>query len=233
MASIQSNNKDDAMIQSKSDILLDGLTNFFWNNDERINQMLPIINGQSKISLRILDWFVTNYCRKNKIKYKVKDDNGNIEKFIVYIEYKGQLKAFNKKLFDPFCRRSRIEFKYNKDNYIVTTIGQLNFFKWAIKYNIIKYVEEHVKDIDKDMTQVKKDKILSKKLIDSEDRYLKNEKQTYKKIINIPEDIKNKLIDIDDSVEEDLNESIHDNKLTISAVKTINKRQDKIILVFE
>ena len=83
------------------------------------------------------------------------------------------------------------------------------------------------------MTQVKKDKILSKKLIDSEDKYSKNEKQTYKKIINIPEEIKNKLIDIDDSVEEHFDENIDNNKLTIFAVKTINKRQEKIMLVFE
>lgn len=224
------NKKCTSSIQSKSEILLDGLTKFFWCNDERINQMLPIINGQSKISLRVLDWFVTNYCRKYKTKYIVIDENGDPEKFIVHIEYKGQLKAFNKKLFDPFCRRSRIKFRYDKDNVIITTIGQLNFFKWAIKNNIIKYVEEHVKEIDKDMTQSKKEKMLKKKLIIEKE--LKKDKQTYKKVINIPSKIKNKLIDIDDSTEEDV-KYVKNNKLVISAVKTVKKNQEKIILVFE
>ena len=225
------NKKSDSIIKSKSEILLDGLTEFFWENNERINQMLPIINGQSKISLRVLDWFVTNYCRKNKTKYKVKDENDNIEKFIVHIEYKGQLKAFNKKLFDPFCRRSRIQFKYNKDEMIVTTIGQLNFFKWAIKNDIIKYVEEHVKEIDKDMTQSKKEKMMKKRL-----KIEQESKQTYKKVIYIPNKIKNKLIEIDDSTEENTEsnkDKDKDNKLIISAVKTIKKNQEKIILVFE
>jgi hypothetical protein len=32
-----------------------------------------------------------------------------------------------------------------------TTIGQLNFFKWAIENKIINYIQEHYDDIEKDM----------------------------------------------------------------------------------
>jgi hypothetical protein len=156
-------------MQSKSDILLESLT-FYFSNNNKINQMLPIINGQSHISLRILDWFITNYCKKNKTNYKIIDENNVEVKFIVYIDYKAQLKAYNKRLFDPFCRRNRISFKYNNNNLIITTIGQLNFFKWAIKNNIINYVEQYIADIEKDMITTKKDKIILDKtnlLIDS------------------------------------------------------------------
>ena len=64
---------------------------------------------------------------------------------------KGQLKAYSKKNFDPFCRRERINFFYNTDKSITTTVGQLNFFKWAIDNNILDYINEHLEKIDSDM----------------------------------------------------------------------------------
>ena len=58
-----------------------------------MNNMLRIINGESRISLRIVDWFVTNYSKKNNIYYKLnKGDH-----FTVYQSYKSQLKSFSKK----------------------------------------------------------------------------------------------------------------------------------------
>ena len=85
---------------------------------------MPIINGQSKISLRVMDWFVTNYSKKNNISYLINKD-GNIinsisdnqtgKEFVVYLDYKLQLKGYQKKQFDPFCRRSRINFYYDGD----------------------------------------------------------------------------------------------------------------------
>jgi hypothetical protein len=202
----------DNIIKSKSDILLNSLTKFF-SKKNRINIMLNIIEGNSKISLRELDWFVTNYSKKYKVKYDVKNEYDVLELFVVHLEYKSQLKAYNKKLFDPFCRRSRINFKYDDNKIIVTTIGQLNFFRWAIKHNIIKYVIEHKEEIDTDMIKVKKEK--------------KQKKEIYKKIINLP----NKLID--ESSSEDLTTESSNNKLIVSAVKTIIKNKEKIILTFE
>jgi hypothetical protein len=81
---------------------------------------------------------------------------GGIEKqFNVYLNYKTQLKAYSKKQFDPFQRRERISFEVqnanNEKQKIVTTIGQLNFFRWAIQNNILEYAERNVKDIEKDM----------------------------------------------------------------------------------
>ena len=68
----------------------------------------------------------------------------------VYHSYKSQLKAYSKKRFDPFCRRDRLEFMVN-DNPIETTIGQLNFFKWAIKNLVIEYIVNHKTEIEADM----------------------------------------------------------------------------------
>jgi hypothetical protein len=61
------------------------------------------------------------------------------------------LKAYSKKRFDPFCRWDRISIPYKNGTFIETTIGQLNFFKWALENNVVKYIEENYDTIEKDM----------------------------------------------------------------------------------
>jgi hypothetical protein len=141
-------------VSSKQDLLMYSLTDFF-RNEGNLNKMLPIIYGQSSISLRILDWFVTNYSKKRNIMIEqpnVLNPQQN-KKFIVYLDYKSQLKAYSKKQFDPFCRRERIIFLDHSKNEIETTVGQLNFFRWAIDNHIIEYVEKHLEEIELDMNQ--------------------------------------------------------------------------------
>uniref|UniRef100_A0A6C0JFV0 Uncharacterized protein n=1 Tax=viral metagenome TaxID=1070528 RepID=A0A6C0JFV0_9ZZZZ len=138
----------------KQDLLMSSLEEFYKvNNNLKI--LTSIINGESKISLRVIDWFVTNYSKKNNISYMIDDDrnivNAKTKEFVVYIDYKLQLKGYQKKQFDPFCRRERIKYFIDNKNFIVTTVGQLNFFRWAIKNNIIDYVDSHLLDIENDM----------------------------------------------------------------------------------
>lgn len=137
------------IISSKKDLLMQSLINFFTN---RINldQVVPIITGKSTISLRILDWFVTNYSKKNNIHYSVEIDK-KIKNFIVYLDYKSQLKAYSKKQFDPFCRRERISFIDHDNNELITTVGQLNFFRWAIENEILEYIKNNYVIIENDM----------------------------------------------------------------------------------
>lgn len=100
-------------------------------------------------SLRAMDWCVTNYAKKNNIS--VRCTSGN--KLNVYTAYKNQLRAYSKRLMDPFARRTRITFeKFGKE--LTTTIGQLNFFKWAISCNIVDYCRRHLKEIEADMLKV-------------------------------------------------------------------------------
>ena len=42
---------------------------------------------------------------------------------------------------------------YDDDNYMETTIGQLNFFKWAIEHEIIDYITKNYNEIEKDMNE--------------------------------------------------------------------------------
>lgn len=131
--------------QTQNDLLMKNLMDFYDNRDNLI-KMMNIINGESPISLRIVDWFVTNYAKKYYTVYVL-----NTSRFKVYNEYKLRLKAYSKKRFDPFCRWDRISVPYDADNYMETTIGQLNFFKWAIETQVIGYIEANYKEIENDM----------------------------------------------------------------------------------
>ena len=137
------------IISSKKDLLMQSLISFFTNRTN-LDQVVPIISGHSHISLRILDWFVTNYSKKNNIHYQITVNN-KIKNFIVYLDYKAQLKAYSKKQFDPFCRRERISFIDHDMNELITTVGQLNFFRWAIENNILEYIIENYDVIESDM----------------------------------------------------------------------------------
>ena len=48
---------------TQNDLLLNNLLEFYKCNNNMDN-MLKIINGESRISLRIIDWFATNYAKK-------------------------------------------------------------------------------------------------------------------------------------------------------------------------
>ena len=133
-------------IDTQSDLLLEKLLQFY-NNDNNFDKMINIINGTSKISLRIVDWFVTNYSKKNYIVYEL-DNNERVK---VYNDYKLKLKAYSKKKFDPFCRWERINVPYKNETCIQTTLGQLNFFKWCIENKILDYIEANYKIIENDM----------------------------------------------------------------------------------
>ena len=133
---------------SQNDILLNKLMSFY-NTNDNLNKMLNIINGNSKISLRIVDWFSTNYSKKYFTMYDVV----NKPRFKVYEDYKLMLKAYSKKRFDPFCRWERIQIpiEQGSEYCFETTIGQLNFFKWALENDIINYIKNNLKTIEMDM----------------------------------------------------------------------------------
>jgi hypothetical protein len=146
---------------TQNDLLLNNLIEFY-KHDNNLDNMLKIITGESKISLRIVDWFATNYAKKYYTLYDIelpdkKTENSDqtsakvVKRFKVYIDYKLKLKAYSKQRFDPFCRWERISIPYKNGTFIETTIGQLNFFKWAIENKIIKFIEENYDEIEQDM----------------------------------------------------------------------------------
>ena len=119
----------------------------FYKDESNLTRMLKIITGDSKISLRIVDWFATNYAKKYYTLFTI----DGIRRFKVYYDYKLKLKAYSKKRFDPFCRWDRISIPYKNDTCIETTIGQLNFFKWALENGVVAYIANNYAAIEDDM----------------------------------------------------------------------------------
>ena len=135
-----------ATYTTQNDLLMTNLLKFY-DEDNNLETMLKIINGESPISLRIIDWFATNYAKKFFTVYEV----GVNRRFKVYVDYKLKLKAYSKRRFDPFCRWDRITIPYSSGTFIQTTIGQLNFFKWALENGVIAYIGGHYTAIEDDM----------------------------------------------------------------------------------
>jgi hypothetical protein len=130
-------------IQSKDQLVLHRLAGFYSNPDS-LQKAKAIITGESKVSLRLIDWLVTNYAKKYNISYMTKTGRH----VIVYLAYKGHLKAYSKKMFDPFCRWKRIQFMEMN-----TTVGQLSFFEWAIQDEVLEYLDANYEAIQKDMDE--------------------------------------------------------------------------------
>jgi hypothetical protein len=137
--------KSDFDIDTKLSLLMKSLTDFYANSIY-IDQIKSIIDQNSVISLRILDWFITNYSKKHRTII-----SGAVGSIDVYQNYKLQLKSFSKKQFDPFCRKNKILFYYNDDDYIETSCGQLCFFRWCFENNILNYVKTNLSTIEQDM----------------------------------------------------------------------------------
>jgi hypothetical protein len=128
-------------ISCRRELLILSLQRFYSNRTD-LSTLIPLLQGEGDISLRLIDWFVTNYAKKHHVSYVLGG-----QEFVVYLHYKSQLKAFSKKLFDPFCRRERILFQCGTFEPFETTIGQLNFFRWAFEKDILTYMREHLLDI--------------------------------------------------------------------------------------
>lgn len=128
-------------IECKPELVISSLQRFYSTHPD-IPKVLTYLEGDAPLSLRIIDWFVTKYSRKCFVRYPLHG-----QEFLVYLSYKGQLKAYSKQYFDPNCRRERIMFNIPGHAPFMTTIGKLNFFRWALETKILDYIEEHQEEI--------------------------------------------------------------------------------------
>ena len=136
------------------ELLLSSLSNYY-NNAHTIERVLPVIAGNSHtVSLRLLDWFVTNYAKTFNVHVPRSPQNGGGH-VNVYLSYRAQLKAFSKQHFDPFRRRNRLIYYYTPEDFVETTIGQLNFFRWILQNDVLEYVTAHAPKIEEDMLNMK------------------------------------------------------------------------------
>lgn len=207
--------KSEKPLNGKQYLLAIPITKFF-SNLRNLYLLIHILNGDSVISLRLIEYFVVNYVLDNNTYFNINQYNKNrhyavknlftkkkqssldeeiredilsrqnssetqLEEvklnnfddlFMIHDNYKCQLKACNKKNFDPFCRWTRIRLYYSSQNYFYTTIAQLNFFKWMIENFIVDYILDNLPTIEKTMIayekKIKNDKLLRNKKQDAD-----------------------------------------------------------------
>ena len=120
----------------------------FFTDAVALEVLVPLVSQTSKISLRALDWLVTNYAKKNNIVCKTRH---NIL-FNIYHGYKIALAHFRRRNFDPFRRRERLQI-LSSDGTIIceSTVGQCNFLYWSYTNGVLSYASEYASAIEEDM----------------------------------------------------------------------------------
>lgn len=151
-------------------LLLSSLTSYYNKHPAHRAMLYDIIEGTSPLSLRVIDWFVTHYAKTKNTLYWINDDQGelvehstpsnqhSLRKFYLYLEYRAQLKSYSKIHFDCFRRHERISFVIDSAPFrvIETTVGQLNFFRWAMQNNVLDYIRQHLPEIEEHMSTFQK-----------------------------------------------------------------------------
>ena len=103
-----------------------------------------------------------------------------------------------------WIRESVMEYD-DKNNNVITTVGQLNFFRWALESNVIDYVDKNLDNIEEDMNSCIRN------------NYGKKKKQPeQKEIKNIVSKTRRKR-----------------QSLSVSATKSINRHNVQITVSFE
>jgi len=109
--------------------------------------VVPIIEQKSTLSLRALDWTVTNFSKKFRII--IRHNNDIID---IHEAYKAALSHYRRRNFDPFRRRTRLYFSVDDKQY-ETTCGQLCFLVWAMRMGVCNFATTHADAIEKDMCE--------------------------------------------------------------------------------
>ena len=157
------------MSNTGKELLLTSLTDFYNKNENYRKILKNIIDSKHSLSLRMIDWLVTHYSKNNNVIYWFCDNNNQIynnfpndiencekyKKVNLYLDYRAQLKSYTKFNFDSFRRHDRITFILDEINNVTieTTIGQLNFFRWAFNNRIIDYAILNQKKIYENMSK--------------------------------------------------------------------------------
>ena len=159
------------MTSNCHNLLLSSLTTYYKKNPNSRRALKEIIESESILSLRVIDWFVTHYARTNQVIYWIDGEkniyyekypeltvNSNIRKFHLYMEYRAQLQSYTKLFFDPFRRHERITFILETAPLISieTTVGQLNFFRWIFQNHIYSYIMSNLQHIENTMAKYQK-----------------------------------------------------------------------------
>ena len=164
----------------KCQALISVVQTFYDSNTFLQDIVIPMCSDRPKgnrdnISLRLLNWVVTNHAQSEGIVFNLANDGSicdtpstNYYSVInVGESYQRQLSTHGKYLFAPFRRHSRINYNYigkvsGQQETFLTTIAQLNFFKWALQLGVLKYCVLHRVELELQMKLWKKHQVVKR-----------------------------------------------------------------------
>jgi hypothetical protein len=133
---------------NRTDLLLQRVLAFY-EAPAMAEAFVKLVTRQHAISLRLIDWLVTNYSKKWDVVYMLRQ-GGVARQFHMHLSYKACLRAFSKRQFDPFARRDRVSATLAGCQ-VSTTVAQLCFFRWCLINDVVAYAERHREEIERDM----------------------------------------------------------------------------------
>jgi hypothetical protein len=123
----------------------------YYGNKSKFDPLLKAIKRNAALSLRLFDFFCTNYCRDHDVSIGHPSTG---QSYHAHTAYRRFLQVHSKKRFDCFCRASagpRIKLQQG-DTRAVTNLAQLAFFRWAIDNGVFTFVVDHADAIQEDLT---------------------------------------------------------------------------------
>lgn len=110
-----------------------------------------------RFSRRFWDYLVTEYARAHNCQYRLRKSNGSVVLFNIYHSAQTLLLGVHKKGVDAFNRKNkllkdggRFEFGHGRKR-VVTSVGQLNFFRWLIQNRVNEFGEKNEDKIKREM----------------------------------------------------------------------------------
>lgn len=133
------------------------------NNMPKKRDAVPeILNDNKPIPLRIIDHTCTRFACEREAYCTILTHTGEVVQKRMKSRYDSKLKQHSKKRFDVYKRKYpnygilAIEFKNGE--VIETTLGQLNFFKWAISEGVLDFIRKNYDKIIKHLKEQKNTK---------------------------------------------------------------------------
>src|SRR3989344_8974394 len=102
---------------------------------------IAIVEGrENALPKRKIEEFIMEHAKNKKLSYSIMKPDGTFGTFNIYEEYQRNVKKYRTKNFSLFRRGQRRYLQFPNENFIETTVGQINIFVWLFSNRTIDYI---------------------------------------------------------------------------------------------
>lgn len=111
--------------------------------------ILPVLMGEDVLTMSIINYVVITYSKKYDSCIIEKNKTKTVYTYINR-SYDAKLDQDRRQCFDAFCREPKIYFEYEPGKSILTSVAQLNFYKWVLDIGLLDFIRENYDHIKYD-----------------------------------------------------------------------------------